>query len=544
MANRKRVLAVLLQLLGAVLLCVVLFLQGVRWYFHIPESAYILRSELGTWDEIRANTERPAVFDNAALSNMSGVNPPDKIPKIIHQTWKTDIIPDRWVPVRNECAAMHPDYEYMLWTDESSRKLIETDYPWFLPVFDSYPYNIQRADVIRYFVLHKYGGVYMDLDIGCVRPMDPLLRFDVILPRTIPVGVSNDLMLASKAHPFLVLMIDNLKYFNHAFITPYATVMFSTGPMFVSALYHKFSLQHVAQPSTPDAIDAGFNGVRILPKALYGKNVDASEAPDSFYRHYYGSSWHAGDAGILIFLRKYGYLMVAIVLLALLMTQIRRMRRVFVSLFLHVSRLEHPGANFPGGAGNDAHKLPRDSVESQYEQFDSENVPLVPMQGEAGANVGIPPRTSLDSSEHGRRISAEQSLGTFANSAIYERRNSLPAYYIDTPNARTLDVQAEEGVRSNPSSVSTVTLENGSRMQRRFSKMRRVVFRNIAAPFTSLVPSALRVTRRPNTTVPNENSDADDTIDDRLSIVSIVSRNTDTLSDPGDDAQYEWNSIC
>lgn len=30
----------------------------------------------------------------------------------------------------------------------------------------NYKLDIQRADVIRYFVLHKYGGVYMDLDIG------------------------------------------------------------------------------------------------------------------------------------------------------------------------------------------------------------------------------------------------------------------------------------------------------------------------------------------------------------------------------------------
>ena len=44
---------------------------------------------------------------------------------------------------------------------------IEEKYPWFLPVFDSYPYNIQRADVIRYFALAYYGGTYLDLDLVC-----------------------------------------------------------------------------------------------------------------------------------------------------------------------------------------------------------------------------------------------------------------------------------------------------------------------------------------------------------------------------------------
>ena len=39
-------------------------------------------------------------------------------------------------------------------------------------------------------VLHYYGGVYMDLDIGCKRRLDPLLQgdWDVILPRTKPVS--------------------------------------------------------------------------------------------------------------------------------------------------------------------------------------------------------------------------------------------------------------------------------------------------------------------------------------------------------------------
>jgi mannosyltransferase OCH1-like enzyme len=42
---------------------------------------------------------------------------------------------------------------------------IKERYPWFLPIFDSYPYNIQRADVIRYFALAYYGGTYLDLDL-------------------------------------------------------------------------------------------------------------------------------------------------------------------------------------------------------------------------------------------------------------------------------------------------------------------------------------------------------------------------------------------
>ena len=51
----------------------------------------------------------------------------------------------------------------------------------------------------------------------------------VILPATIPVGVSNDIMLSEKGHPFMDLVIHNLVTFNHQYGTNYPTVMFSTG---------------------------------------------------------------------------------------------------------------------------------------------------------------------------------------------------------------------------------------------------------------------------------------------------------------------------
>ena len=46
--------------------------------------------------------------------------------------------------------------------------------------------------------------------------------------------------------------------------------------------------------------------IRILPKALYGKNAKPGEAPHAFFSHYYGSSWHADDAAFIGFLGKWG----------------------------------------------------------------------------------------------------------------------------------------------------------------------------------------------------------------------------------------------
>lgn len=188
----------------------------------------------------------------------------------------------------------------MLWTDADSRDFIAREYPWFLDTFDAYIYPIERADAIRYFVLYHYGGVYLDLDVGCRRRLDRLLVNSVILPKTIPVGVSNDLMFSEKGHPFMAQTIHNLVTFDHSWILNYPTVMFSTGPMFLSVQYGIWTASH------PPADDVPGGNVRILPKSLYGKNAKVEDVPQSFFTHYYGSSWHADDAGFIWFLGTWG----------------------------------------------------------------------------------------------------------------------------------------------------------------------------------------------------------------------------------------------
>ena len=69
----------------------------------------------------------------------------------------------------------HPDWEYRLWTDRDNRAFLEQHYPWLLPMYDRYPEPVMRADLVRYFILHHEGGVYADLDLECLRPIDSLL---------------------------------------------------------------------------------------------------------------------------------------------------------------------------------------------------------------------------------------------------------------------------------------------------------------------------------------------------------------------------------
>ncbi|WP_242045587.1 MULTISPECIES: glycosyltransferase [unclassified Calothrix] len=57
----------------------------------------------------------------------------------------------------------HPHWEHQFWDEAKAREFMESNYSWFLPIFDAYPHDIQHLDAIRYFILYHYGGFYRDL---------------------------------------------------------------------------------------------------------------------------------------------------------------------------------------------------------------------------------------------------------------------------------------------------------------------------------------------------------------------------------------------
>lgn len=208
-----------------------------------------------------------------------------KIPKIIHQTYKTNEIPTDWLQSQKNCQIHNPDYKYILWTDEMAENFIRENYSWFLPTFKNYKYPIQRADAIRYFILYKFGGIYIDLDDDCQKNFDSLLQFESFLRKTSPMGVSNDFMGTMPNHPFFLKLIKNLQHYNKNWIWPYFTIMGSTGPIYVSVIWKQYKRW----------INENLNGwqINILQPNEY------NSGKDPFFQILKGSSWHLGDADFI-----------------------------------------------------------------------------------------------------------------------------------------------------------------------------------------------------------------------------------------------------
>ena len=96
------------------------------------------------------------------------------IPKIIHQTWKTSHLPEKFRTYQQTWIRHHPQWEYRFYDDAACRAVVQKSFPDLLTLYDGCPYPVQRADIFRYLVIAASGGIYADIDMECYKNMEPL----------------------------------------------------------------------------------------------------------------------------------------------------------------------------------------------------------------------------------------------------------------------------------------------------------------------------------------------------------------------------------
>lgn len=165
------------------------------------------------------------------------------IPKIIHQTWKSNKIPWKWKSFVEKVKLMNPDWKYKLWTDDENNTFVYNEFPHFYKTFVGLPQNIMRADVIRYLILSKIGGVYLDLDYEVLQPFE-FKKFSLVLPmnRSKKSGdefdsLGNCIMASAPGHQFWIDVIKDIQE-NPPNTANYTAVVKATGPLFLSRIYY------------------------------------------------------------------------------------------------------------------------------------------------------------------------------------------------------------------------------------------------------------------------------------------------------------------
>jgi mannosyltransferase OCH1-like enzyme len=114
----------------------------------------------------------------------------EKIPKIIIQTWKDNIIPGRYYKDIKSLMKNNKDYKYIFFSDNDIEKFLQENYPEYYETYMKLPYKIQKIDFFRYVAVYHYGGFYFDLDISGLESLDSLLGYDTIFP--VDIFLSNN----------------------------------------------------------------------------------------------------------------------------------------------------------------------------------------------------------------------------------------------------------------------------------------------------------------------------------------------------------------
>lgn len=103
------------------------------------------------------------------------------IARIIHQTYKTDNIPDSLFNNIDALRRLNPGWSYRYWSDKDCHDFIYQYYGWeILKLYLSINprYGAARADLFRYLCVYTFGGIYLDIKSGSAVPFDNLLLPD------------------------------------------------------------------------------------------------------------------------------------------------------------------------------------------------------------------------------------------------------------------------------------------------------------------------------------------------------------------------------
>ncbi len=99
-----------------------------------------------------------------------------KIPKIIIQTNEKDLVPESMLESMKSIMDANPDYEYKYFNNKDVEKFLIENYPEkVINAYNKLKPGAYKADLFRYCILYKIGGVYIDSPMTSKLPLEMLI---------------------------------------------------------------------------------------------------------------------------------------------------------------------------------------------------------------------------------------------------------------------------------------------------------------------------------------------------------------------------------
>lgn len=206
------------------------------------------------------------------------------IPRKIHQIWLGSPLPKKYEKLQQSWIKNHPNWEYKLWTE---KEVIEFKLK-NLELYNSTNNYGEKSDIVRYEILYRIGGIYVDCDFECLKSFENIIHLCDFFAG---VGYgSNPIILSGiigsiPGHPILKTCIEDIKKENN--IENYIEILNRTSIFYFTRCFFKsFTSKSIIFPVT-----------FLYP--LPDSNKDEKEIfkyikSESYAIHYWHLSWNQG----------------------------------------------------------------------------------------------------------------------------------------------------------------------------------------------------------------------------------------------------------
>jgi mannosyltransferase OCH1-like enzyme len=238
--------------------------------------------------------QRAIELYNNFVSNPQFAQGPSRIPKIIHQIWLGSPIPDRYKKFQDTWRINHPDWEYILWTDKEVAEFGLKNQA----QYDASVNWGQKADIARYEILNRYGGLYIDVDFECLRPFD-IFHHTCDFYTGVTYGPNfalyNGLIGVAPNHQMMQLCIEKMNIHQKFHKDPIINILYSSGPYFFTRMYKNY--MHTATDASV-AFPVGY--FYPWPNTFRYENereqIEKWFKQETFAVHHWTVSWNGGIA--------------------------------------------------------------------------------------------------------------------------------------------------------------------------------------------------------------------------------------------------------
>jgi mannosyltransferase OCH1-like enzyme len=179
---------------------------------------------------------------------------------------------------------------------------LNSDFQELIPLYRSFPFDVQRWDFVRYLILYRFGGLYADMDYECIEPLDPLLwnssccmgmePAEHAIRNKKPFIIGNALMASVPEHDFLDHIIKDISAVGLQDYKHKGTqVIETTGPFMLNRVYDTYEKKdditllpaELVAPLSLEDVQSLIAGVETVKME--------NKVEKAFAIHYFMGSW-------------------------------------------------------------------------------------------------------------------------------------------------------------------------------------------------------------------------------------------------------------